>query len=64
MVDLSIVVPVYRCEECLGALYDRATRAVAEITPSYEIVFVDGRIYDAAQPSLRGDLEVAPREAP
>jgi dolichol-phosphate mannosyltransferase len=53
MLDLSVVVPVYRCEECLRALYDRVTRAVAEITPRYEIIFVDDRSPDGSWSSLR-----------
>src|SRR3989442_973673 len=43
MPELSVVVPVYRCGECLRALYDRVTRSVSEITSDYELVFVDDR---------------------
>jgi dolichol-phosphate mannosyltransferase len=51
--ELSVVVPVYRCEECLRALYDRLTRSVAEITSSYELVFVDDRSPDEGWSILR-----------
>jgi glycosyltransferase involved in cell wall biosynthesis len=77
MLDLSVVVPVYRCQECLRALYDRVTRAVAEITSKYEILFVDDRSAYSLGPlasersssrsrtarsaGSRGQREVAPR---
>jgi polyisoprenyl-phosphate glycosyltransferase len=53
VLDLSVVIPVYRCEECLRALYDRVTRAVAEVTPRYEIVFVDDRSPDGGWSTIR-----------
>ena len=53
MRDLSVVVPVYRCEKCLRALYDRVTSTVAEITSRYEIVFVDDRSPDGAWSAIR-----------
>lgn len=40
-VELSVVVPVYGCSDSLRALHERVTRAVREITDSYEIVLVD-----------------------
>jgi glycosyltransferase involved in cell wall biosynthesis len=46
-VQLSIVVPVYGCAECLAALHDRLTRSVAQITDRYELVFVDDRSEDS-----------------
>jgi dolichol-phosphate mannosyltransferase len=45
-VQLSVVVPVYGCADCLVALHDRLTRSVSEITDSYELVFVDDRSLD------------------
>ncbi len=45
-VELSIVVPVYGCADCLVALYDRLTRSVGVITDRYELVFVDDRSLD------------------
>lgn len=40
-VELSVVVPVYGCSDCLRALHERVTTAVQGITDSYEIVLVD-----------------------
>jgi dolichol-phosphate mannosyltransferase len=45
-VQLSVVVPVYGCAECLVALHERLTRSVAGITSAYELVFVDDRSVD------------------
>ena len=44
--ELSVVVPVYGCGDCLVALHDRVTRSVATITDRYELVFVDDRSLD------------------
>jgi glycosyltransferase involved in cell wall biosynthesis len=46
-VQLSVVVPVYGCADCLAALHDRLTRSVAQITDRYELVFVDDRSQDS-----------------
>jgi polyisoprenyl-phosphate glycosyltransferase len=45
-VQLSVVVPVYGCADCLVALHDRLTRSVSPITERYELVFVDDRSLD------------------
>src|SRR5947209_1769783 len=45
-VQLSVVVPVYGCADCLVALHERLTRAIAPIARSYELVFVDDRSVD------------------
>ncbi len=45
-VELSVVVPVYGCADCLAALHDRLTRSVGQITDRYELVFVDDRSLD------------------
>src|SRR5437763_1651791 len=47
-VELSVVVPVYGCRECLRALHQRLTSSVEAITPSYELIFVDDRSPDDA----------------
>jgi glycosyltransferase involved in cell wall biosynthesis len=44
--QLSVVVPVYGCAECLVALHDRLSRSVVEVTERYELVFVDDRSTD------------------
>ncbi|HYB27682.1 MAG TPA: glycosyltransferase family 2 protein [Solirubrobacteraceae bacterium] len=44
--ELSVVVPVYGCAECLLALHRRLTDSVSQITARYELVFVDDRSRD------------------
>ena len=46
--DLSVVVPVYGCRDCLTPLHQRLVAAIDPITSSYEIVFVDDRSPDGA----------------
>jgi dolichol-phosphate mannosyltransferase len=41
MVELSVVVPVYGCRDCLRPLHQRLTTTLRAITSSYEIVLVD-----------------------
>ena len=48
MVELSVVIPVYRCAECLGALHERLVRALEPAVRSFEIVFVDDRSPDGS----------------
>jgi dolichol-phosphate mannosyltransferase len=55
-VVLSVIVPVFGCADCLGALHERLTRAVEQITDGYEFVFIDDR-------SLDGGWEVLQRLA-
>ena len=45
-VQLSVVVPVYGCADCLVALHERLTRTLGPMTDSYELVFVDDRSVD------------------
>ena len=52
MVELSVVVPVYGCRDCIQSLYQQVTSALKPITSSYEIVFVDDRSPDGAWPLL------------
>lgn len=44
--ELSVVVPVYGCAECLGPLHQRLTASLASITDAYEVVFIDDRSVD------------------
>jgi polyisoprenyl-phosphate glycosyltransferase len=61
-VQLSVVIPVYGCAECLVALHDRLTRSIAPITDGYELVFVDDRSedrgWDVLQQLARRDRHV------
>jgi glycosyltransferase involved in cell wall biosynthesis len=45
-VQLSVVVPVYGCADCLVALHDRLTASVEKFAQRYEFVFVDDRSVD------------------
>lgn len=45
-IELSVVVPVFGCAECLVALHDRLTASVSQITDSYELIFIDDRSLD------------------
>ena len=45
-VDLSVVVPVYGCGGCLGALHVRLTTSVSQITDRHELVLVDETCVD------------------
>jgi len=51
-VELSVVVPVYACADCLGALHARLSRSLASITDSYELLFVDDGSDDGAWDAL------------
>ena len=52
-VELSVVIPVYGCEECLHALHRRLTESVRPLVGSYEIVYVDDRSPDESWKTLR-----------
>lgn len=45
-VQLSVVVPVYGCGDCLVLLHERLTRTLEGMTDRYELVFVDDRSID------------------
>jgi glycosyltransferase involved in cell wall biosynthesis len=48
VVELSVVVPVYGCADCLEALHRRLTPVLQACTPSYEIILVDDCAPDGA----------------
>lgn len=50
---LSVVVPVYRCDECLRALQARLLPALESIAPDYEVIYVDDRSPDDAWTTLK-----------
>jgi dolichol-phosphate mannosyltransferase len=45
-IQLSVVVPVYGCADCLVALHERLTATLGAMTDSYELVFIDDRSVD------------------
>jgi glycosyltransferase involved in cell wall biosynthesis len=40
---ISVVIPAYKCAECIVEINRRLTQALSKITPDYEIIFVDDR---------------------
>ena len=53
-VEVSVVVAVYRCAECLMALYERLVPVLETATESFEVVFVDDRSPDDSWDLLLG----------
>ena len=51
-IELAVVVPVYRCSECLLVLHERLTRTLRDLGVTYEILFVDDRSPDDSWPVL------------
>ena len=52
-VEISVVVPVYKCAECLRHLHERLDLALAQIPGEHEIIFVDDRSPDESWDILR-----------
>jgi glycosyltransferase involved in cell wall biosynthesis len=46
--EISVVVPSYGCHDCLHALHERLTAALAGVVDEFEIVFVDDRSPDGS----------------
>ena len=40
-VKISVVSPIYGCKECLFELYDRLEKTLSQITPNFEVIFVN-----------------------
>lgn len=59
-VHLSVVVPVYGCADCLTPLHDGLVSSLADVTDSYELIFVDDRSKDNAWSAL---LELCKRDS-
>jgi polyisoprenyl-phosphate glycosyltransferase len=47
-VEISVVVPVYGCRDCLDQLHKKVTESVSEITQAYELILVDDRSTDGS----------------
>ncbi|MGI8712180.1 MAG: glycosyltransferase family 2 protein [Solirubrobacteraceae bacterium] len=60
--QLSVVVPVYGCADCLVALHDRLTTTIPQVSDCYELVFIDDRSedggWDVLQRLARADAHV------
>jgi dolichol-phosphate mannosyltransferase len=57
--EISVVVPVYNCEDCLRALHERIAATLDELVGSWELILVDDRSTDA---SWAGVAELAARD--
>jgi glycosyltransferase involved in cell wall biosynthesis len=53
LLELSVVVPVYGCRDCLLDLHRRLTEQLESITPEYEIILVDDRSPDGSWSVLK-----------
>jgi glycosyltransferase involved in cell wall biosynthesis len=51
--DLSVVLPVFRCAECIQPLHGRLTETLRGLGLSYELIFVDDRSPDGAWQVIR-----------
>ena len=52
MAELSVVIPVYGCADCLRALHHRLHEVLSGLVSSHEIVFVDDRSTDGSWETL------------
>jgi glycosyltransferase involved in cell wall biosynthesis len=52
-IELSVVIPVYRCESCLRELHRRLTESLEWTAGSYELIFVEDRGPDGSWEVLR-----------
>ena len=50
---LTVVVPVYNEEACLGVLYDRLSAVLQSLNASYEILFIDDGSWDRSLEIIR-----------
>jgi glycosyltransferase involved in cell wall biosynthesis len=60
-VELSIVIPVYGCRDCLGPLHRRIVDSASSITEDFEVVFVDDASPDYAWDELVRLADADPR---
>jgi dolichol-phosphate mannosyltransferase len=63
-VEISVVIPVFGCGDCLWPLHQRLTAALREITSSYELVLIDDRSPDYAWQVLLQLAEADPAVRP
>jgi glycosyltransferase involved in cell wall biosynthesis len=57
---LSVVVPVYKCADCLATLHERLTATLRTLDREYEVVFVDDRSPDGAWSAIAELASVDP----
>jgi glycosyltransferase involved in cell wall biosynthesis len=59
--ELSVVIPVYGCVDCLPTLVARLRASIQPLTSDFELVLVDDRSRDGAWDALRGLAQDEPR---
>jgi dolichol-phosphate mannosyltransferase len=52
-VEVSVVVPVYGCRDCLHELHRRTSAALEAVTDDFELVLIDDGSPDEAWPAIR-----------
>ncbi|WP_207434045.1 glycosyltransferase family 2 protein [Sabulibacter ruber] len=60
LIDLSVVVPIYNEEQIIPELYERLQHTVSQITPHYELIFVN----DGSKDSSLLQLVALSKQAP
>lgn len=60
-VEISVVVPVYRCGDCLAELHRRVCATLEALTPDFELVLVDDGSPDNAWDAVRALAQSDPR---
>ena len=63
-IELSVIVPVYGCRDCVDALCERLASVLPTCTSSYEIVLIDDCAPDDAWATLRALESRDPRVRP
>jgi len=48
MVEISVVIPVYCCADCLIALHQRLTTILKPLVPGFEIIFIEDHSRDSS----------------
>ncbi len=48
MTEISVVIPVFGCRDCLHSLHERLRRSVGSITSDFELIFIDDCSTDGA----------------
>jgi dolichol-phosphate mannosyltransferase len=61
MIELSVVIPVYKAEKCLEELAERTTAALAEITEDYELILVEDNGGDRSWELIQEVAKTNPR---
>jgi dolichol-phosphate mannosyltransferase len=61
MPELSVVVPVYGCADCVSALVARLRASIEPLTHDFELIFVDDRSRDGGWDALRRVAHGEPR---